>query len=375
VFPSLFSSGGSQGIRLASLAGSLELTGSLDSLEDGLLIEGGSLAVSFAGDISGERPLTVRNHSGSVTVTGEVLGESVLLQDSAGGTVRVGSLDLVAHDAVALSMRNGGKLLLADPAARIKSYGETAVLLTGTSELDLSNAVISSTGSSCVSLIAGDGRQLFSLIDSDVSDCTVGVQLAAVRQGVADVTLSGNLISSGAGSGISLHAEDEALISARITGNIVSSMLAGNNGFGIDVVAEEGGWLRGLITGNTVSNFAFGLRSGARGLGTGTADVTLTGNNLSSGGSWAGPGAWFLAGTKEPDEKGRLCVNLTGGNSVRSGSSTEPDYLLDQYADSRLALQGFAGGNAAVFIGQNDPGASVSLNPGATVDGGTCIRP
>jgi hypothetical protein len=376
VIPGLFFSGGKQGIRLASLAGSLDLTGSLTSQTDGLLIDRSSLAVSFAGDISGERPLTVRNHSGSVTVTGEVLGESVLLQDSAGGTVRVGSLDLVAHDAVALSMRNGGKLLLADPAARIRSHGQTAVLLTDTSELDLTLAEISSTGSSCVSLIAGgSSRQSFSLIDSDVNDCTVGVQLAAVRHGVADVTLSDNRISSGTGSGISLHAEGSALISAWVTNNTVTSTLPGNYGFGIDVVAEEGGWLRGLIDGNTVSNFAYGLRSGVRGAGAGMADLTLTANNVSSGGSWAGEGAWFLAGTKEPDEKGRLCMNLTGGNSMRSGSRTEPDYLLDQYADSRLALQGFAGGNAAVFIGQNDPGASVSLNPGATVDGGTCITP
>lgn len=246
---------------------------------------------------------------------------------------------------------------------------------------ELQATTISGSAVDCVQVDADDmSRSAVTVQGSTLTGCNTGINLSGRGATATTFDVRGNpLIRTVAGTGVNIAAVGAAAMRGTVADNAnVTTSSASNNGMGVDVVVEGAGSAVVDVNGNTVSGFAIGIRGGARGTGTGTADLTVRNNQVTSGGSFEFAGAYFFAGNGSAGESNRTCVNFSA-NQVASSVPWASDYWLEQWTGNTFQLEGFTGDGtdeAAVeaFVASRDTGAAdvealggteVSFSPGS----------
>jgi len=226
---------------------------------------------------------------------------------------------------------------------------------------------------------ARHGDQCRHLSTSALSNCNVGVNLTGSGSSEVSYSVTNNTsIAAKSGTGVNAVSFDAAVLDGTISGNSIASTTTNNVGAGIDLIVENGGSATTTISGNTISGYSVGLRAGARNPATGTADVTLSNNTITSGGNNASFAVWLLSGNGSGGESNDLSVHLSG-NDANAGS--DPDYFLEQYDGNTFCISGLTGDgtdaiNVQNYVAGTDPGSSVLVATpddfGAFVDYTAC---
>ncbi|MCP5424475.1 MAG: tandem-95 repeat protein [Gammaproteobacteria bacterium] len=239
--------------------------------------------------------------------------------------------------------------------------------------------------SDSIQVDAGDtSHSDVSITGSSFVDGNLAINISGSGTATTTFNVSNNpSISSRGGSGINIAANSSARMTGTISNNpVITSNFANNNGFGVDVVVDQTGSAVVAIDNNIITSMAVGIRAGARNANTGTADITITDNNISTGGNFAFNAIQLFAGNGSPSESNRTCVNMSG-NSTATGFGDD-DYFLEQYAGNTFQIQGLSPASGATqaqvesYIANSNVGSpSVDAFGGLIVNytAATCATP
>ncbi|MEZ4570092.1 MAG: hypothetical protein R2849_07155 [Thermomicrobiales bacterium] len=243
-------------------------------------------------------------------------------------------------------------------------------------------AVVDQTSDS-IQVDAGDtSRSDVQITGSSFVNGNLAINISGSGTAATTFDVSNNpSITSRGSSGVNIASNGSASMSGTVNSNTISSSIANNNGFGIDVVVDATGSAVVSADDNTISGLAVGFRGGARNAGTGTADLTLSNNNITTGGNFAFNAIQLFSGNGSGGESNAVCVNLSS-NTTATGFGDD-EYFLEQYTGNTFQLQGFAGNgtiaaDVEAFVAGTDTGSpTVDAFGGTTVNytAATCATP
>ncbi len=236
-FPTLSSSGGSTGVSLIGVTGSLSVTaGALTGISGtDIAIDGGTIAVTYPGTITntGGRSIEILNHAtGAIAFSGAIndTGTGMLLQGNTSGTITFSSttmtyntganpaITLISNSGTAINFTGGNLSVTTSTGTGMNITGGGTVQVTGT------NGTINSSGGKALNMVATtSGGMSFRSISASVS-AGVGVTLNGI--GAGGFTVLGSGTTNGSGGVIQNTNRGYEIISAQ---NISLSNIQLNN--------------------------------------------------------------------------------------------------------------------------------------------------
>jgi hypothetical protein len=274
----------------------------------------------------------------------------------------------------------------------------------------VSGSTFSANGSDHLRALAGDGAQLDVAFTGNVlngghpSAQAQGVSIGtlngeftgSVRYDVADNTINGAITYAVlAELGQSAPA---AAFTGSVRGNVIGSpgvpLSCSAQASGIAVHARGRGTHTAAVTGNTLRRcFDRGIFSEA-GNGSGTLNLTVTGNTVAEVEASSGHGFFLNAGTHGLNTLGAadshtVCLSLGGtgslANALTHGTNAWTDYGLRQRFATTVRLPGYEGagddtGAVTAFVSARNGNASGDVQAavppgGGYVDGAACPQP
>jgi hypothetical protein len=221
---------------------------------------------------------------------------------------------------------------------------------------------------------------------SDVSISTstfmngnVAVNISGSGTGVNTFSVANNpSVSSRAGNTVNVAVNGASSLRGTIANNTITTNVGNNAGSGIDVVVDQTGSAVVDINGNAISGQSNGIRGGARNAGTGTADLTIRNNTVTSGGTSEFAGIWLFGGNGSVGETNRTCVNFVANTVDITTGVGFVDYYLEQFTGNVFQIQGLTGSgtnaaNVAAFVAGTDLDPSPT-DPTVDVGSGTLVN-
>ena len=193
-------------------------------------------------------------------------------------------------------------------------------------------------------------------------------------------------ISSRGSSGVNIASNSSASMTGTVANNMITSNITNSAGIGVDAVVNSTGSIVVDIDGNTITQKQFGIRAGARNAGSGSVDVTVRNNTVTTSAAPNGFEAIYIfAGNGSSSESNRTCVHYAN-NTATSGSSGLgiDDYVLEQYTGNTFQIEGLTGSganqtNVESFVAATDSTGTPNVDAfyGAIVDytAATCATP
>lgn len=342
-------------VDVASIAGSVDVTGSTVDLASGAtvnLASGTSVDVSGTVDLASGTTVDVSSISGDVTVTGTVnlaSGTTVDVGAISGTTTITGTVDLASGTSVDIGTVSGAVSLAAGTAA----IGTVALASGSTVTLDAGTATIGTVDvNGPVALASGTSVAISGTPTVDATGSTVGLASGTT------VDASGSTVSLASGttvdlaSGTSVEISSGTVTLAAGTADIGTVAVSGPVALASNTAVSINGTATVDATGSTV-----GLAAGTESIGTvGLASGTTVNVGTISGTVELAAGTAVI-GT----------VDLASGSTVTLDASTATIGTVDLASGSTVEL---AAGTAVIGTVDLASGASVDITSG-TVDIGT----
>jgi uncharacterized repeat protein (TIGR01451 family) len=202
-------------------------------------------------------------------------------------------------------------------------------------------AVIGQTSDS-IQIDAGNtSRSDIDISGSSFSNGNIAINLSGSGTSLTTFEVENNpSVTNGAGNTVNIASNGSAALQGHITNNTISTVVANNAGSGIDIVVDQTGSAIVDINNNNITGQSNGIRAGARNAGTGTADITIRNNTVTTGSSFPFSGVYLFAGNGSGGESNNVCVNLSANTIDTTSPFGDPDYWLEQYTGNTFRLQG-----------------------------------
>jgi uncharacterized repeat protein (TIGR01451 family) len=216
---------------------------------------------------------------------------------------------------------------------------------------------------------------------SSFSNGNIAINISGSGTSVSTFEVENNpSVTNRAGNTVNIASNASASLEGHITNNTISTVVANNAGSGIDIVVDQTGSAVVDINTNTITGQSTGIRAGARNAGTGTADVTIRNNTVTTtGNSFPFSGVWLFAGNGSAGETNNVCINFSANTIDTTSPFGDPDYFLEQYTGNAFRLQGLvppAGATEAqveAFIAATDQDPSPA-DPTVEAAGGLIVN-
>ncbi len=232
-----------------------------------------------------------------------------------------------------------------------------------------------------------NAKSQVSITGSTFTSSNTGINLSGADGSLTLFDVDANpSISVRNGTGVNIAVNGTASMTGTVSNHpSIDSSVANNPAFGIAMIVDSNGSAVIDIDNNTITDFLLPVRAGARG-GTGTADVTLRNNDMTSSAVTGFGVVDLICGNGTVGESNVVCFNIFNNDAF--DPQLQGEYFITMTPGTTCTIEGYAGlgtDKAAIeaFVdGAQNSGATTVCDVGfcgiGVVNysvGGTCSTP